>query len=97
MRRLREEQPALMKIQALRYCSFDMAAAGMDTLGAASGCSAEPDWDRARNFLLFGARSKPLTVRLKQARASSCLSTHCKPLFRDRRGDGVCTKNGWII
>jgi anaerobic selenocysteine-containing dehydrogenase len=58
------------------FCSVNMAAAGMYTLGGSFWEFGEPDWDRARYFLLFGVAedhdSNPIKIgmsRLKQTRA----------------------------
>ncbi|HYE50828.1 MAG TPA: molybdopterin oxidoreductase family protein [Azospirillaceae bacterium] len=58
------------------FCSVNMAAAGLYTVGGSFWEFGEPDWDRARYMLLFGVAedhdSNPIKIglsRLKQARA----------------------------
>ncbi|HEX5079370.1 MAG TPA: molybdopterin oxidoreductase family protein [Geminicoccaceae bacterium] len=55
------------------FCSVNMAAAGMYTLGGSFWEFGEPDWDRTRYFMLFGCAedhdSNPIKIglgRLKQ-------------------------------
>ncbi|MBF0304362.1 MAG: molybdopterin-dependent oxidoreductase [Alphaproteobacteria bacterium] len=58
------------------FCSVNMAAAGMYTLGGSFWEFGEPDWDRAKYLLLFGVAedhdSNPIKIglsRMKQAGA----------------------------
>ncbi len=75
------------------FCSVNMAAAGMYTIGGSFWEFGEPDWERTKYFLLFGVAedhdSNPIKIGLGKlkARGAKVVSHQSGPhrLFGDRR------------
>ena len=73
------------------FCSVNMAAAGLYTIGGSFWEFGEPDWEHTRYFLMFGVAedhdSNPIKIGARQARrprrrASSSRSIRSAPAIR---------------
>jgi anaerobic selenocysteine-containing dehydrogenase len=66
------------------FCSVNMAAAGMYTLGGSFWEFGEPDWDRARYLLLFGVAedhdSNPIKIGLSRMKAAGAKIVSINPV-----------------
>ncbi len=66
------------------FCSVNMAAAGMYTLGSAFWEFTEPDWERTRYFLLFGVAedhsSNPIKIGLSRLKARGARIVSVNPV-----------------
>ncbi|MEZ5738850.1 MAG: molybdopterin-dependent oxidoreductase [Burkholderiaceae bacterium] len=71
------------------FCSVNIAAAGLYSIGYSFWEFGAPDWDRARYFILWGwpkttrpTRSRSAWKSSRAAARSSCRSTRCAPATR---------------
>ena len=66
------------------FCSVNMAAAGLYTLGGAFWEFGEPDWERTRYFLLFGVAedhdSNPIKIGLSRLKARGAKVVSINPV-----------------
>jgi sulfite dehydrogenase (quinone) subunit SoeA len=77
------------------FCSVNMAAAGIYTIGGSFWEFGEPDWEHTRYFLMFGVAedhdSNPIKIGLglvKSTARSSCRSIRCRPAIRPSPTNG---------
>jgi sulfite dehydrogenase (quinone) subunit SoeA len=66
------------------FCSVNMAAAGMYTIGGSFWEFGEPDWDRTQYFLLFGVAedhdSNPIKIGLAKLKARGVKTVSVNPI-----------------
>ena len=66
------------------FCSVNMAAAGLYTIGGSFWEFGEPDWDRARYFMMFGCAedhdSNPLKIGLAKLKANGAKFVSVNPV-----------------
>ncbi len=66
------------------FCSVNMAAAGIYTIGGSFWEFGEPDWDRARLFLMFGVAedhdSNPIKIGLSRLKANGAKFVSVNPV-----------------
>ncbi|MEM7277083.1 MAG: molybdopterin oxidoreductase family protein [Pseudomonadota bacterium] len=78
------------------FCSVNMAAAGMYTLGSAFWEFAEPDWDRSRYFMMFGVAedhgSNPIKIGLSKLKANGARFVSVNPVQTGYSG----VANEWL-
>ena len=85
------------------FCSVNMAAAGLYTIGGSFWEFGEPDWERTRYFLMFGVAedhgSNPIKIGLGQLKnrppttaPSSSRSIRCAPAIRRSPTNGSASR-----
>ncbi len=66
------------------FCSVNMAAAGLYTLGGSFWEFGEPDWDRTRYFMMFGVAedhaSNPIKIGLSKIKAAGAKFVSVNPV-----------------
>ncbi len=66
------------------FCSVNMAAAGMYSIGSAFWEFAEPDWDRTRYFMMFGVAedhgSNPIKIGLSKLKETGARFVSVNPV-----------------
>ena len=78
------------------FCSVNMAAGGIYTIGGSFWEFGEPDWDRARYFMMFGVAedhdSNPIKIGLSKLRANGAKFVSVNPV----RTGYSATADEWI-